>query len=142
MNGAILGVDYGTHWVGLAICDPERRLAVMLDTLIGFSDRRLSRAIMAIARLRQSQEIVIGYPNDGDIGGKVIKGITKLKGALERKGFHVILWDESYTSYAAISARREIPGANLKHQKKWIDSAAATFILQSYLDRKITDMEE
>lgn len=134
---SILGVDYGTHWVGLAICDPTGRYAVPIKSLIGLSGRALSRKISSIVRERDVRLVVIGCPEE-DINNKgthlVVTNVMRLKESLERGGVEVILQDEGYSSFAAVQVRKQLDGRSDRNQKKWIDSSAATIILQNFLD--------
>ena len=144
-DGAILGVDFGFKRVGLAICDPNRRLAVGLETLHGLSGRSLARAIRFIARQRNVHSVVIGHPclffqptENDDTFYNVIDGIERLTLALKQMGFEVILWDEACTSSAVLSVRKRWKhitriGSGSK-KEGWVDAAAASLILQSYLD--------
>ncbi len=135
-RGAIFGVDYGLKRVGLAVSDPEGRVAVGAGRLEGLSGRALARAIGAAARSRGAEVVVIGQPSgEGRGHEEVTSGTTALSAALERMGFEVAGWDESYTTAEALAARRRFGGRS-SASKGWADEAAAILILQSYLDQQ------
>ncbi len=137
----ILGVDYGTHWVGLAICDPTGSYAVPIKCLTGLTGRALSRRIMSVVRERGVRLVVIGcpvenVPDSNRAVHQVISKVNQLKQSLEKDSVDVFLQDESYSSFAAVQIRSELDTNSDRNQKKWIDSSAAVIILQSYLDEK------
>ena len=135
-GGPVLGVDYGLKRVGLAVSDPERRVAVGAGRLEGLSGRALARAIAAAARSRKAGVIVVGAPPAGSRGhDEVAAGASKLAAALARMGFEVVRCDESYTTAEALAAGRRF-GGKLTSTKGWVDEAAAVLILQGYLDRQ------
>jgi len=133
-SGVILAVDYGLTYVGLAACDFRGRVAVGAGRLEGLGARALGRAVCAAARQRNAKKILIGSPPVGAHNVKlVIEGANKLASSLERMGFEILRWDESYTTAAALAFKRHIGGKS-KPTKEWIDEAAAIILLQSYLD--------
>ena len=133
-KGPILAVDFGLKRVGLAVCDPGRRVAVGAGYLEGISGRKLARAVKAEAIKRDAGTVLIGEPPEGARGVEpVIKGADILANALQKWGFNVLRWDESYTTSSVLSTRRQYGGKS-KTGKGWIDEASAVLILQSYLD--------
>ncbi len=133
-EGVILAVDYGLKRVGLAVCDPDRRVAVGAGFLKGLSGRKLARAIKAEAQERDVKTILIGEPPEGAREVEpVIEGADNLTDTLQKWGFYVLRWDESYTTSTVLSDRRRYGGKS-KTGKGWIDEASAVLILQSYLD--------
>ena len=138
-NGAILAVDFGLIRVGLAVCDPDRRVAVGAGTLIGVSGRTLARTIKKHADDRNADTIVVGTPPVGArYVNEVIKGADKLADALRSMQFSVIRWDEEFTTAKALSDRKTYGGkSNVK--RMWVDEAAAILILQDYLEHSNTD---
>ena len=78
---------------------------------------------------------MLGLPKnmDGSIGERAEKTL-EFKAMLERRtGLKVILWDERLTTVAADRLMMEV-GVRREDRKKYVDSIAATFILQGYLD--------
>ena len=133
-GGAILAIDFGLKQTGVAISDPNRRVAVGIGILENLSGRALARAVFAIARDRGATTVLVGSPPVGARNVEpVILGADKLSSALEKRGIKIARWGEAYTTAEALKAREHY-GGKIKHGKKWIDEAAAILILQSYLD--------
>ena len=133
-EGAILAVDFGLKRVGLAVCDPHRKVAVGAGLIVGKQGRALSRSVMAEAQRRNVMTLLIGSPPEGAREVEpVIAGADILSRDLEKKGFEIKRWDESYTTSMALSIRRNIGGKG-KKEKEWIDEASAIILLQSYID--------
>jgi putative Holliday junction resolvase len=135
VTGRLLGVDFGTRRIGLAVSDPDRKLAFPLATY----ERRGFAAdgdyFRKVVESESIVEILVGLPmhTDGREGVKAaearefgawLQTVTKLP---------VHYWDERFTTVQAESALWE---AGLTHQKRKDrrDKVAAQMILQSYLD--------
>ncbi len=133
-QGRILGIDYGSVRIGLALTDPLRILASGAGTI----DNNAGAAA-TIARLVASEGvslIVVGMPYAPD-GGKGSKAV-EVDAFVERLRLlvHVPIetWDESFTSVRAQQALRE-GGARKKQRRERhrIDEMAARLLLQEYL---------
>jgi putative Holliday junction resolvase len=132
-----MGIDPGLKRVGLAVSDEEGELASPHKTLVRASDVELVKELAAEARALSVSEIVMGLPlrMSGEAGPEA-KRAERLARALERvSGTKVVLWDERLTT---VGAERQLRGAGLRGEKKkaLIDQAAATLLLQSYLDSR------
>jgi putative Holliday junction resolvase len=130
-----MGIDPGLKRVGLSTSDDEGELASPHRTLIRKDDASLLDDLCREAQALNVQEIVMGLPLklSGEEGPEA-KRARRLAQALERKArVRVVLWDERLTTSAA---ERELRGAGLRGEKKKavLDQAAATLLLQSYLD--------
>lgn len=136
-TGALLGVDYGTRRIGIAVCNAEQTIAVPLETWITRTpelDRRHFSELVADYRIRG---LIVGLPllnQSGEEGQQA--AITRKYGEWLRQttGLPLKYWDERYSSAAAetlLWSRGETPGRN----KARLDGLAAQIILQSYLDR-------
>lgn len=133
-NGAILAVDYGLKRVGLAVCDPECKVAVGAGAIENLQGRKLARAVQAEAVKRNIRRILIGEPGQtGRDVDLVHTGSKKLADYLLRTGFEVIRWDESYTTASALSTRKHFGGKS-RSDRTWIDEASAIILLQDYLN--------
>ncbi len=122
----ILGIDYGSKRVGVAISDPDRKFALPVSVIL--NTPVLLEEIEKIAIDNEVKEMVMGEsrnykgePND------IMLDSMDLKDKLEKKGFKVYLELEFMTS---VQAERWQGKGNLT------DASAAAIILQSYLDRK------
>ncbi len=135
--GRVIGVDYGTKRVGLAVTDPLQIIASPLETV---------RAHLVIEYLTQycqeedTEAFVVGMPrnlNNSDTNAtNHVKGFVKrLKSKFPEKTVH--LQDERFTSKEALNAMIE-GGTTKKYRREKgnIDKISATIILQSYLEKK------
>jgi putative Holliday junction resolvase len=131
----ILGVDPGSRRVGLALSDEDGRVALPLDTLERRGEDEAARAVAARARVEGAGAIVMGLPLDMDGSeGAAARRARRFADAVSRAGeVPVVLWDERLTTVAAERALREA-GVRGKDKKRVVDQAAATVLLQGYLD--------
>lgn len=127
----ILGIDYGTKRVGVAISDPRRKFALPHEVILNTSE--LIEKIKQVADAHQTTEIVMGESrNFNNEPNAVMAESMEFKKKLEEKGFTVYLEPEFMTSQHA----ERFQGKNEK-----IDASAAALILQSYLDRTHDDTD-
>jgi len=132
----ILGLDLGSHTIGMAISDELGLTAQPLKTLRRKSmDDDLKEISSVIAQLN-IHKIVIGLPKnmDGTLGKQaeiVFQWIKALKGKIQ---VPVVTWDERLST---VEASRVLLEADLSRRKRKgaIDRLAAVLILQGYLDR-------
>jgi putative Holliday junction resolvase len=131
-----LGVDLGTRRIGIAISDPKGVLATPYATLPRSNDEYDAAAIVEIARGESVKEIVLGYPLmlDGSVGDAAL--VTEaFRAKLKAAGGKVRLFDERLTTVEA-SKKLRSKGVKAREQRQLIDKAAATVLLQSFLDTK------
>ena len=134
----ILGLDYGSKTVGVAVCDPLGITAQGVETITREKENKLRRTIARINELVLEYEvetIILGYPKnmDGSIGERARKTEEFRDMLVSRIGLPVILWDERLTTMEANDILIE-SGVRREDRKKVIDKIAATVILRSYLD--------
>lgn len=134
----ILGLDYGSKTVGVAVCDPLGITAQTVETIVRREENKLRKTLARIEELIRQYEIervVLGYPkNMNNTIGERGKKSEELKEAIERRtGLPVILWDERLTTVAAERVLME-SGVRREHRKESVDQIAAAMILQGYLD--------
>ena len=134
----ILGLDYGSKTVGVAICDPLGIIAQKLETITRKEENKLRKTcarIEEIIKEYQVEKIVLGLPmhmNDhiGERGEKTLA----FKEMLERRtNLEVVLWDERLSTYEAENILMEL-NVPYKDRKDYVDQIAAAVILQGYLD--------
>ncbi len=135
----ILGIDFGTKRIGLAISDDEGTFAFPFKTI----DNNL-KSIGDIQKLileREIQKIVLGDPGNNEHVQETRKKIFAFKEKLEELGIEVILQNESMTSLHSDLFGKKKPIARKwgGEQKMKKDESAAAMILQRYLDRKQYD---
>ena len=133
----ILGLDYGSKTVGVAISDPLGITAQGVETIWRKQENHLRQTLARIEELVSEyhvEKIVLGYPKNmnNTIGERAQKSL-EFKEMLERRtGLEVIMWDERLTTIEANEILIE-SGVRREDRKKVIDKIAATLILQSYL---------
>lgn len=134
----IMGLDYGTKTVGIAISDALGLTAQGIETIQRKEENKLRRTLARIEELVSEYEvekIVLGFPKhmNNDIGERAEKSLEFRDMLARRTGLEVIMWDERLTT---VEAERTLIESNVRREnrKKYIDKIAAIFILQGYLD--------
>ncbi len=129
-----LGLDVGDRRIGVAISDPDGRIAVPLAThqRRGGND---AAALADIARREEVARIVVGLPLslDGTHGPQAETATAFAEQLRRASGVEVVLLDERLSSREADHHLRA-SGKRGKDAKAQRDSIAATIILQAYLD--------
>lgn len=135
----IMGLDFGSKTVGVAMSDELMITAQVLETITRKEENKLRKTLARIEELTkeyQVERIVLGYPkNMNNTLGERIEKTMEFKEALERRtGLPIILWDERLTT---VEAERSLMESNVRREnrKQYVDRIAAAFILQGYLDR-------
>ncbi len=134
----ILGLDYGSKTVGVAISDPLGVTAQGVETICRKEENKLRRTCARIEELVREydvERIVIGLPvhMNGDIGERAerAKEFGEMLG--KRTGLEIVYWDERLTTVEAEQTLIENK-VRRENRKQYIDKIAAVFILQGYLD--------
>ena len=134
----IMGLDYGSKTVGVAVSDPLGMTAQGVETICRKEENKLRKTCARIEELVReygAEKLVLGLPKhmNGDIGERAEQTIKFGEMIKRRTGLMVELWDERLTS---VSAERILIENKIRREdrKKYIDKIAAVFILQSYLD--------
>ena len=136
----IMGLDYGSKTIGVAISDPLGLTAQGIEIIRREDENKLRKSLRRIEELvseYQVEEIVLGFPKNmnNTIGERAQKSL-ELKAMLERRcGLPVIMWDERLTTVEANRTLME-SGVRRENRSKYVDMIAAVFILQGYLDAK------
>lgn len=136
----ILGLDYGTKTVGVAISDPLLLTAQELETITRQRASALRHTLVRIKEIcdeYQVEKIILGYPrNMDDSEGFRCEETLEFKKLLEKRvDIPIELLDERLTTVYADEILEE-SGVAKKDRKKVIDQIAAAIILQDYLDNK------
>lgn len=134
----IMGLDFGSKTVGVAISDPLLITAQGIEIIRRKEENKLRQTLARIEKLIEEYEvteIVLGLPkNMNDTLGERVRLSVEFKEKLERRtGLSVAMWDERLTTVAADKAMMEA-GIRREHRKDYVDKIAAVFILQGYLD--------
>ena len=140
MSGRILGLDYGTKTVGVAISDPLLLTAQEFETITRERASALRHTLVRIKEIceeYQVERIVLGYPrNMDDSEGFRCEDTLEFKKLLEKRvTIPIELMDERLTTVYADEILEE-SGVPKKDRKKVIDQIAAAIILQDYLDNR------
>lgn len=136
----MLGVDYGSVRIGLAVSDAERRLASPLTI---HERRGVERDAVYFRALIESEEIgalVVGLPLhlDGREGQKATEARAFGAWLAETTGLPVVFWDERFSTVEAESVLWQA-GLTHKQRKARRDRVAAQMVLQAYLDAGCPD---
>lgn len=134
----IIGLDFGSKTVGVAVSDALLITAQGLEIIRRKSPNKLRQTLARIDEIKEEYEadkIVLGFPkNMNNTEGERCEKTLEFKAMLEKRtGLEVILWDERLTTVAADRAMNE-GGIRGQDRKNYVDKLAATFILQGYLD--------
>jgi putative Holliday junction resolvase len=134
-RGRLLGVDFGSVRVGLAISDAERRLASPLATYVRQDRQRDADFFRQLVRAEEVVEIVVGLPilANGGEGTKAAEVRAFGRWLAEVTGLPVLFWDERFSTVEAETFLRAA-GLTDKRRKARRDRVAAQIILQSYLE--------
>jgi putative holliday junction resolvase len=135
LSKRILGIDYGSKRIGIAVTDPLNIIARGVKTIFN-----TSQAIDEIKHIIDEFEvdtIVIGLPLNlkGKKGQQALE-VEKFAHVLEiTVGREVVYWDERFTSQTSHQTLIDMGVKKKQRQSKSkIDEMAAALILQSYLD--------
>lgn len=137
-----MGLDVGDRTVGIALSDLLLLTAQGLETIRRESIKKDADRIIDIIEEENVEKIIVGLPKNmnntlGPQGKKVIEFIKKLENKLKHKklDIEIVYEDERLTTVAA--ERLLLEGdVSRSDRKKVIDKVAASYILQSYLDRE------
>lgn len=142
----VMGLDYGSKTVGVAISDPLGLTAQGVETIWRKQENKFRQTLARIEELiseYQVERIILGYPKNmnNTIGERALKSLEfkeKLEG---RTGLPVVMWDERLTTAEAERTLMET-GVRRENRKQYLDQMAAVLILQGYLDRISMNKEE
>ncbi len=134
--GRILGIDYGTKRIGLAVTDP---LKIFASPLVTVRNCDFEEFLKEYLRKEEIEAFVLGYPvtlnnTPSDSVKYIDPFIKRLKKQFPGTPVHLV--DERFTSQ--IAQRSLIDGGVKKRDrqdKSLIDKISASIILQSYLDK-------
>jgi len=136
--GRIMGLDYGSVTVGVAVSDSLLLTAQPVEVIRRKKDNVIRKTLARIEELisqYQVDRIVVGYPKNlnNSIGERAKKTEEFVELLRKRTGLEVILWDERLTTVAADQVLSRT-GLNYEEKAKVVDKLAAVLILQGYLD--------
>jgi putative Holliday junction resolvase len=134
--GRILGLDPGTHRIGIAVCDELRVTTRAVDIITVSSWKKLLQNVKELIAELDAKALVIGLPLESD-GGESEMSVHARE--MARKfdlslDIPVFLQDERVTSYDA-KGRMWAEGKSPDDTHGQIDAEAAAIILADFLDR-------
>ncbi len=139
----ILGIDHGDARVGVAVSDPMGWTAQGIKTIKNKGDEYLFSELEKIINEYKPEKIVVGLPKnmDGTEGFRAEAAREFAAGLARIYSGEIALWDERLTT---VSAARVLNETNTrgKDRKRVLDTVAACFILENYLNaQKNIDIE-
>ena len=134
----VIGLDYGSKTVGVAISDPLGLTAQPIEIVRRKEENKLRKTLARIEELIKEYQvgtIVLGFPKNmnNTVGDRAERSLA-FKEMLERRtGLPVVMWDERLTT---VEANRTMIESKIRREDrgKYVDALAAVFILQGYLD--------
>ncbi len=135
-RGTLLGLDLGTKTIGIASCDPDRKIAAGVETIARKTFTSDAARILALASERNAVGFVLGLPlnMDGSEGPRAQSTRSFARNFSRLTDLPIALWDERLSTAAV---ERDLISADASRAKRAavIDQHAAAFILQGALDR-------
>ena len=135
-RGALLGLDLGSKTIGVAASDPERRLAIAVETIFRTTFTTDAKRLLHLAAERRAVGFVLGLPlnMNGSEGPRAQSTRAFARNFAKLTELPIALWDERLST---IAVERELIAADVGRAKRAavIDQHAAVFILQGALDR-------
>ena len=136
----IMGLDYGSKTVGVAISDPLGITAQGIEIIRREKESKLRQTLARIDTLikeYQVESIVLGLPKNmnNTLGDRAEKSLAFKEMLEKRTGLEVVMWDERLTT---VEAHRTLIEGKVRREdrSKYVDMLAAVYILQGYLDSK------
>jgi putative Holliday junction resolvase len=135
-RGPLIGLDLGTKTIGVAVSDPDRRLAAGVTTVARKAFKADAAAVLALAAERRATAFVLGLPinMDGSEGPRAQSTRAFARNFAQLTELPIGLWDERLSTAAV---ERGLIEADMSRARRAevIDQHAAAFILQGALDR-------
>jgi putative Holliday junction resolvase len=131
----LLGVDYGSVRIGLAVSDPDCKIAFPLTTYTRRNREQDAQYFREVVQEEAIGEIVIGLPVhlSGREGQKAGEARAFGQWLGEATGLPIVFWDERFTT---VEAEEHLWSAGLTHKRRKArrDRVAAQILLQAYVD--------
>ena len=137
-NERLMGLDFGSKTVGVALSDPTGLIASPLEIIEREREDKLRKTFSRIEELIEEYKvtkIVLGLPLNMDSSeGERVRKTQEFKEALERRtGLEIVFWDERLSTVEAHDIMTEA-GVKGIDRKRYVDKIAASIILQGYMD--------
>ena len=135
-RGALIGLDLGTKTIGVAVSDPDRKIATAVETIARKAFTADAQRVLALAAERSAAGIVLGLPinMDGSEGPRAQSTRAFARNLAKLTALPIAFWDERLSTAAV---ERTLIEADVSRARRAavIDQHAAMFILQGALDR-------
>jgi putative Holliday junction resolvase len=135
-RGSLIGLDLGTKTIGVAVSDPDRRLATGIETIARTAFTADAKRLLALPAERNVVGYVLGLPinMDASEGPRAQSTRAFARNFAKLTNLPIMFWDERLSTAAV---ERELIAADVSRAKRAaiIDEHAAIFILQGALDR-------
>src|SRR5690349_24265897 len=132
----IMGIDYGTVRIGIALSDELQMLAHPAETISMANPTQAFARIGALAKEKNVERIIVGLPRHLD--GRLSESATRAQEFADKLRrlvrCEVQTWDERLSTVAAQRSLKEA-GKSTRQSRSYVDQVAAQIFLQSYLDR-------
>ena len=135
-RGRLLGVDFGTKRIGIAVCDREQTLASPQPQIESKSPEHDRQQYRRVVDTWEPSGIIVGLPihSDGGESPMSTRARSHAKWLHETFELPVAMYDERYTSQEAEATLYARDATNAQRKSR-IDGIAASFMLQAYLNR-------
>lgn len=135
-RGALLGLDLGEKTIGVAASDPDRRLALPVETIRRQKFTKDAERLLALAAARAVVGLVVGLPinMDGTEGPRAQSARAFARNFARLSPLPVAFWDERLST-AAVEREMIALDVSRARRAERIDADAAAFILQGAIDR-------
>jgi putative Holliday junction resolvase len=135
-RGALIGIDLGTKTIGVAVSDPDRKLATAVETIQRKAFKADAARLLTISAERRAVGFVLGLPinMNGSEGPRAQSTRAFARNFAGLTDLAIALWDERLSTAAV---ERELIANDVSRARRAavIDQHAAIFILQGALDR-------
>lgn len=138
MDRRVIGLDFGSKTVGVAVSDGLGLTAQGVEIIRRTSENKLRRTLARIEELISEYDvgtIVLGFPKNmnNTLGDRAEKSLAFKEMLEKRTGLPVVMWDERLTT---VEANRTLMEGQVRREnrKQYVDMLAAVYILQGYLD--------
>ncbi|RAI45641.1 Holliday junction resolvase RuvX [Rhodoplanes roseus] len=135
-RGGLIGLDLGEKTIGVAVSDPDRRLATGVETIARKRFTEDAARVLALAAERRVAGLVLGLPinMNGTEGPRAQSTRAFARNLSRLTDLPIGLWDERLST-SAVERELIAADASRRQRKAVIDQHAAIFILQGALDR-------
>ena len=135
-HGPLIGLDLGTKTIGVAVSDPDRRLAAGVETIARRNFTADAKRLFELAAERRAVGLVLGLPinMDGSEGPRAQSTRAFARNLANLTELPIALWDERLST-AAVERELITADASRSRRAAIIDQHAAAYILQGALDR-------